>query len=356
MKKIFILLVIIFLLGGCYDNVELNNLAIISGIGIDYKNDEFYLTYEILNDIKTENNMTMKSFTESGSGKTISEAFTNVNYKIGKKPYFAHLKIALFSENIVKDKLDQISDYLLRDTDIRDEFIAIITKDISPEEILKHNSDNNPVVSDLIIKLIDNEQYNNNLAVNETFQKIVAKLAGNQYDIVLNSVTINNDEITLDNFGIFNHYQFKNYLSKQNSSLYNLLTKNVFNLKFNKEYNNKVVTINITGSKTDISVSQDKINITTKLEAKIIENNANLNLKEEKTYQKLNADFDKVIANEINDFIKTLQKNASDILGFSDIYYKKMRKENHNLWQNAEINVDVDLKINTKGFIFEVMK
>ena len=54
MKKIIILIVLIFLTSGCYDNIELNNLAIITGLGIDYKDDNFYLTYEILNDIKTE--------------------------------------------------------------------------------------------------------------------------------------------------------------------------------------------------------------------------------------------------------------------------------------------------------------
>ena len=354
MKKIIILLIGVFLLTGCYDNVELNNLAIVSGVGIDYYNDEYYLTYEILNDIKTDDNTTMKSFTAEGHGKTISEAATDVNYKVGKKPYFAHLKIILFSESVVKDKLDKISDYLLRDANIRDEFMAIVTKDVSPKEILTHNSDNNPVVSDLITKLIENEQYNNNLAVTETFQNIVAKLAGNNYDIVLNSITLNNDEISLDEFCLFNGYKFKSYLDKNNSPLYNLLTKNVFSLEFIKEYEKGNVTINITGSSTDIKVTKDKIKIHAKLEGKILENNPDFDLKNEKTYQKLNKDFDEVITKDITNFIKILQKEKSDILGLSDIYYKNTRKENHNLWLNADIKIDVDLKINTKGFIFEV--
>ena len=57
MKKIIILLCLTFFLTGCYDNIELNDLAIISGVGIDYKDNQYYLTYEILSDIKTEDNI-----------------------------------------------------------------------------------------------------------------------------------------------------------------------------------------------------------------------------------------------------------------------------------------------------------
>ena len=38
MKKILLIFFIPFILGGCYDYNQLNDLAIISGIGIDYEN------------------------------------------------------------------------------------------------------------------------------------------------------------------------------------------------------------------------------------------------------------------------------------------------------------------------------
>ena len=44
----------------------------------------------------------------------------------------------------------------------------------------------------------------------------------------------------------------------------------------------------------------------------------------------------------------------SDVLGLSEIYYKKYRKDNKDLWQSAQVDVKVNLKINTKGYIFEV--
>lgn len=353
--KLIILVISLLCLSGCYDNIELNNLAIISGIGIDYHDNNYYLTYEILNDIKTSENTTMKSYTIMGSGKNLPDAFTDANYKVGKKPYFAHLKIVLYSDTIIKNHLDKISDFLIRDTAIRDEFIPIAVKDVSPDEILKHNSDNIPVVSDFIMNLINNEKYNNNLAVTDVYQIFLAKLISNNKDAIISSLTFNDqEEITLSNFAIFNGYKKVNELSINDSRLYNLLSQNTFSASFNKKYDNKNFAITITGSKTDIDVSNDEININLNLKGRVIENNPNLDLKEEKTYKKINEDFEKVIKNDVENFIKVLQENNSDILGFQEIYYKKYRKENKGLWLKSKINVQVDLKVNTKGFIFEV--
>lgn len=354
MKKIIILICLIFLTTACYDNIELDDLAIVSSIGIDYKDDNFYLTYEILADTKTEDNTTLKSYTVSGYGKTISDAFINTNYKVSKKAYFAHLKVLILSENILNGHLNKITDYILRDTDLRSEFKVVVANNTTPEEILKNNSDNNPVVSEVITNTIDNEKYNNNLVIGESFREILAKLISNNYDVILNTISIKDGEIAIDNSYILKDFNYQNTLSMKNSTLYNLLTKDVIAVKFEKEYDKGNVTITVNSSNTDISVTKDKIIINTNLEGKILENNQEFNLKDTSSYKKLNSDFEELITEDIINFIKLLQDNKSDILGLQEIYYKSTRKNNFDLWLHSDIEVNVNLKINTKGFIFEV--
>lgn len=354
MKKILILIILALLLTGCYDNIELDDLAIITGVGIDYKEDEFYLTYEILSDTKTEENTALLSYTVSGKGKSISEAFINTNYKVSKKAYFAHLKVVVISESIINGHFDEITDYILRDTNIRSEFKVVIANDTSPEEILKNNSKNHPVVSEVIVNLIDNEKYNNNLVIGETFKEIIAKIISDNYDVILNTVSIKDKEIAINNSFIFKKYDYQATLTKQDSTLYNMLTKNIISMEFDKYYDDKNVTITITSSDSSIDVTANKISITANLEGKVLENNANFDLTKTKSYEKLNKDFSKIIEKDIKSFIELLQDNKSDVLGLQEIYYKKMRKDNKNLWLNAEIEVKVNLKVNTKGFIFEV--
>ena len=150
MKKILLILTIIFFVTGCYDNIELDDLAIVSGVGIDYKDNNFHLTYEILSDVKTEENTALLSYTVKGSGKTISEAFINTNYKVSKKAYFAHLKVLVLSEEVINGHFDKITDYILRDTNLRSDFKVLVANNTTPDEILKSNDKNHPVISEVI--------------------------------------------------------------------------------------------------------------------------------------------------------------------------------------------------------------
>lgn len=354
MKKILILISCILLLTGCYDNIELDDLAIVTGVGIDYKDDEFYVTYEILSDVKTENNTALLSYTVSGSGKSISEAFIDANYKVSKKAYFAHLKVLILSEEIINGHFNKISDYILRDTNIRSDFKVVASNGTTPEEILKNNDDFHPVVSELIVNLIDNEKYNNNLVIGETFKQILTKIISENNDVILNTISIIDKQIAINDSYIFRGYNYQATLNKQDSSLYNLLTKDITAIEFDKNYEKGNLTISVNSSDTSIEVTNDKIKINTKLEGKVLENNAEFNLKEEDTYQKLNKEFGTLIEKDIKKFIELLQDNKSDILGLQEIYYKSTRKDNQDLWLVSDIEVNVDLKINTKGFIFEV--
>ena len=355
MKKLFILLLCsIFLVTGCYDNVELNKLAIISGIGIDYQDNNFILTYEILNDNKSDNTGDLMSDTITGIGSTISEAFTNASNKTSKKDFFAHLKLVILSESLIQNHLKEITDYLIRDTDIRDEFYLIVANNTTPEKILKHVDKKHPVASEYIIKLINNEKYNNSLPTKEVYQKTLSKLVSKKTDIVLNSISIIDDIFSLNNSYMFNGYNFNSILSLKDSSLYTLLNFNNNGIEYKKYYNEQVFAINICNVKNEINVNNDRIIINTKLEARIIENNANLDLKEPDTYNKVSKEFTNIIKEDITNFIKMLQNNSCDVLGFSDKYYKTYNKDNNNLWKSADINVNVDLKINYKGFVFEV--
>ena len=48
MKKIALLTVIILLLGGCYDYTEIEDLSLITGMIIDYKNNMFEVTAQAI--------------------------------------------------------------------------------------------------------------------------------------------------------------------------------------------------------------------------------------------------------------------------------------------------------------------
>lgn len=357
MKKNIILLIISLLfITGCYDNVELNKLSIISGLGIDYQDNNYIITYEVLNDNKSDNTGDLISDTINGKGPTISEAFSDANNKTSKKDFFAHLKLVILSEDLIKNNFKDITDYFIRDTDIRDEFFLVVANNVTPEEILKHTDKLHPVASEYIVKLLKNEKYSNSLPTKEIYQKILAKLISNKTDIVLNSITIKDNHLSLSNSYMFKGYNMYSILTMRNSELYNLLNFNNNGIEYINYYDNKVFAISVSNVKNDIKIDKDTISINSKIEAKILENNSGLDLKDTNIYDKLNSDFSKLLEKDIYSFIKLLQDSECDVLGLQDKYYKTYNKDNKGLWKKAKINVGVQLKINYKGYIYEVTK
>jgi spore germination protein KC len=354
MKKIIIVLITLFLITGCYDNVELNKLSIISGLGIDYIDDNYVITYEIYNSNKSDNTGDLLSDTITGTGNSISEAFGDANNKTSKKDFFSHLKVVILSESLIQNHFQDITDYLIRDTDIREEFYLLVSNNTSPSNILNHVSKKYPNASEYIVRLINNEKYNNSLPTKETYQKILSKLLSNKTDIVLNSITIIDDHISLSNSYVFYKYNYNNTLSLKDSSLYTLLMFDNTGIEYKYYYNNKPFIISISNVKNNIKIDNATITINSDMEAKVLENNSNLDLKDTNVYNMLNSDFSNIVKEDIISFIKLLQDNKTDLLGLQDIYYKTYNKDNYYLWEVSNVDINIDLKINYKGFIYEV--
>ena len=109
MKKI-ILILLLLTLTGCKDYTEINDLAIVSGIIIDYVDNKYEITSElIINDKESELQiLTTKS-------TSIDEAIKEMSKLTNKKVFIPHLKILIITDNILKSDIDYY-DYFLRNS------------------------------------------------------------------------------------------------------------------------------------------------------------------------------------------------------------------------------------------------
>ena len=77
MKKFLLIIPIIFIFCGCTDYKELNNIAIVTGIAIDMKDDEYEVSVLISNSKKAEESAKegdAGTIVYDGTGKNISMA------------------------------------------------------------------------------------------------------------------------------------------------------------------------------------------------------------------------------------------------------------------------------------------
>ena len=52
MKRLIIIFSLVLILSGCYDYRELNDMSVVTGIGIDYKDDKYIVNLEVTKSIK----------------------------------------------------------------------------------------------------------------------------------------------------------------------------------------------------------------------------------------------------------------------------------------------------------------
>ncbi len=153
-KKIFILLIIYLLtLTGCTMN-EIEEYSIVAGIGIDYNDGLYEVTYEIYKENNGETT-SLTSIIKNGEGKSISSAVNEINNKIYQIPYLNHCLLIILSESIIKQKLDETLNYLIHDVRIRSSSYIVTTEKEKPKEILEKSQESKQVVSYTIFKKID---------------------------------------------------------------------------------------------------------------------------------------------------------------------------------------------------------
>ncbi len=357
MKKILILLIVPILLSGCYDYNELGDLAIVAGVGIDYEDEEFVVTFEILSTKKEgDNSSSASAYTVSAHGKTITEAFANNGNNLDKVPYYDHIEVVVISDNVAKGHLKEISEYLIRSSKMRNEFYMVIANDAKASEIISTTSKEKPIASTFIVSLLENSNDTDSAGFYAPFTKTFRNILTDGEDAIMSSFTLEDENIVLNGMGLFRDFQLVEILKPEEASIVNLLnnfkTKTVF-FK-DKCDNDKETVISIYASDIKLEPGDAKVVVKGKLNARLHEDACNLDLKKEDTYQKLEKDFTKVITKEMKQVLNKMQALEVNTLYIGKNYYNKTRKKDYYLWTKQDFEFDFDLKINKKGLIFEV--
>ena len=353
MKKI-ILLLLLLCLGGCYDYKEINNLAIITAIGIDYEDNNYIVTLEVLNDQTDKDSAKIKSYTKTGKDETLAKALEKTADLLSDQANYTQVKLMILSKTIVDGKFNSIIDFFMRSTYFRENFYVISSIDTSPKDILNNKTDESPVASSAIINLLDSLNYSSNNAVLKSFDQVVEETLAFGKDTCFSNITLENEQFKIDGLTIFNNYEYKDTIKNKYAVLYNILTNNFYRPIFSKNYNNSYFSIAITEGKVEINLDTSTISLTGKLTGKIMNNEPNFDIRDLDELDTLNNDFKEILNNDFKDFIEILQENKSDILFLSNKYYQENRIKEENFWHNLDINTNISFAINKKGLIYEV--
>ena len=382
MKKIIILLLFL-LLTGCYNYRELDELAIMSAIGLDIKDDNYLITTQIVNISKKNSDMgssiSKPEFNVyENEGKTIQEALRKVVNISPKRIYAEHLQLYIIGEELARQGIEEILDIVFRDTESRKQFLVVITEDGTAGDVLKTLTPLEGINAASIISMLEtNEKYlgsSHPITIEEVLSDYLNKRKEiaipsiklkkeNDYDNIDSLKEANIEDILqIGNTALFKNSKLLLYLNELESVLFSFLNDNINETILTLKCDDKdYMSLEIVSNKTDFKYDNN-FYINMDLEANISEINCDVNLEQEKEISKLEDILKTYLKDESTKLVNKIYKdNKLDSLNINDYLYKNENKFYRTInfkdfINNLKINIKVKAKIKEKGNTLRVIK
>lgn len=346
-SKLLILLSFLFLTA-C-STIEIEEYAIIAGIGIDYQDEMYIVSYEIYEDNQGEVT-SISSYTIKGIGKDVGGAIISTEQKIEQESYLNHCRVVVLSETIINEQLSDVMNFLVHDPRMRSLEYIVISKGISPYDLFNKEK-KEKVLSMQLYKDIKKNRGVAGIYDNCKFVTIANSIQNKRRALVIPTITYD-DVIIFTGAKVFNCCKLKKEITSEEvfiiQILDNLLKKGLTSLndesifiksfKSNKKYKNNIIIINFYFN--ILSYDKSKYNLSS-----IDEEEAFIN------------DFNEMITKETSKVLKEYQENEIDPFGIIDYIFDfhplifKKQKEIFEFYKQLDFKINVYTKIITTGFI-----
>lgn len=267
MKKIKLLIITLFiiLISGCSSYTELNDLGIVSILGIDYQENNYHLYINIIEGNQDDGSLEKEYITYDAKGETIDQAFHHLYLQSNKKIYLSHMDNLLLTENAINQNLKEIITYLLNQKEIRNNF-----------EVTQINSN----LEKIFTEKIEAKEINDLIKTNQlymgttssiTFEEFLEELLIDQNSFLPKISFENNLEI--QGLSLIKNFKTFNALSPDETILLNILKNNINQTIYNKT--------TIYKQETTTKYEKDKVTFQINLETNNVDENLNENLKQD---------------------------------------------------------------------------
>lgn len=385
-KYMFILIILNFILTGCWDKRELNELAITLALGIDKVEGED--EYEVTAQVVVPSAVSMKDgtggtavtlFTENG--ETVYEALRRMTKVSPRKIYPGHLQMLIIGEELAKEGIGESLDLLARDWELRPDFYVVVAKDVTAREILNVTTDLESIpASKMFAGLkVSEKAWAGTYGV--TLDELIVDLISEGKEAVLTGIQLAGNkqigstqqniesiskpaQIKYDNLAVFKEDRLMGWLTEQDSRGYSGITNSVKSTVTSISCPNEgKSTIEVTNfhSKIEGNIVHGKpeVNIHTKAEGNVGEVRCKIDLKNPESIQELEKIYEKEATRIINETIDVLQEEyQSDIFGFGEAIHRSNPEEWNKIKENWDeefsdltVNVKVDMKIRLTGTV-----
>lgn len=382
MKKNLVFLIvisvaIIFLLSGCWNYWEIDRLAIVSGLAVDKseKDDKFFLTAEIVDVRETMGKTTVTSKRVDSEGETIFDAMRNMIKISGEKLFWSHAKTIVISQEVAREDIMPIIDWVARDKEPRLDIDLLISKEKTAKELLSQQSITTDIRAiEMDFMLVGNESLSK-APKTEAYEFINALTSeGISPTLPAIGITLNDNKRTseLSGTAVFKGNKLVGFINGEETKYFLFIRDKikggllVLDIPNGKTKNN--ITLEIFKNKTKIkpiySDGELSIDVNIKTEVSIGEENSTISYIDEKSRAKLITHAEKSLETRIENLIRKIQVDfCSDIFGFGAVVkgempslWKGIKGDWDKIFKDLEVKVNAEINIRNSVMISEPIK
>jgi spore germination protein KC len=366
----------ILLCTGCWNYVEIDQLAIVAGVAIDKTNNDTYkMTVEII-EFGGETGTRELSRKLSIEGKTIFDAARNAITVVGKKLYWSHLHAVILSQEVAEENVIKVIEWFMRDHETRADVNIFISKGIAASEVLQQRTKIEDIISFDLRAMIDNHELlakAPHIEIWELANSIESKgMSSIAPAVQLETV---NDKVTpkVEGTAIIKGDKLIGFLdgneTKDLRFLMNEITGGLIIKIEDEDHNLTPISLEIFDSQTKVKpiVKGDSIkfdiDISTTVSLAEVQGTKDF-IQEKDNRMSLERSVEKALEARLNSLIDKLQHvYNTDLIGLGN----RLREDRHDLWKNIEgnwsdvfkkvdIDVSVDIHIKNSGMMSKPLK
>lgn len=384
--RMLVILLCAALLPGCWNRIELNELAITAATSIDRKGNDWLVSFQVVIPSSISSGI---GITGGGAGapvnvystvgKTIREANSRSFFESPRKLYFAHNRVMVVSEETARRGLNPILDVYLRNTDARETVDVLITPG-SARKILEQMMQIQKISGNGIREINHLEAEYTSVLPEVRMYQLAMNLASDSASALLPEVFVSGDsetstlkafekttlpaKIKLGRAALIKKDKMVGWLTRKEALgvafIRNDIKKSILTIACPNE-SEKFSTVMIGNSSTELtpSVKEGKMSVKVKIKGKASLTQSDC--KEMDFYNpaviaSLEQEVEKEIVGSANAGWRAARKYKTDAVGFADMAHRKYRKQWRVWKQNwdaafsaIEINVTADITMTNVG-------
>lgn len=381
---LIILVCQILLLSGCWSSHEVNTLGITVCIGIDKTENGYLVSMQILNPATIASDKSAREspiVIYSVEVSNMAEVTGKIMLQLSRKINNAHLRLVVFGEDVAKEGIENILDYLARNHEFRTDYYFAVAKNSTAKEILGILTPIEMVPGvDMYnsIKISEEEWASlKSMRIIELINSIMADgknpvLTGieieknNKIDSNTTAVLERTDGyslLKLSDSGAFNKDKLIGWLDENESKGYNYITGNVKRTLEDAQIDEAKITSTIMKAKSDTKVHLSENEPSIEVKIKIEQNIASIEGKFEISSKEQKRLLDEMFAVEIKSLCEKALNKAqkelkTDIFGFGETIHrkypkmwKKMKDNWDDIFPNLPVNITVEVDTKQLGGI-----